>query len=125
MEGIAMGLRVALNELRELVQLGQDMVVVGGGSKSHIWRQIYADMYHMKIIKTNIDQQAAALGAAAVAAVGAGLWPDFERIDQVHRIEACTEPVPAHMAIYDQLLPVFCQAAAYQADLGDRLTHIK
>jgi xylulokinase len=125
MEGIAMGLRVTLDELRTLVQLGDEMVVVGGGSQSSLWRQIYADMYDMKIIKTNIDQQAAALGAAGVAAVGTGLWPDFERIDQIHEIQDCTEPVAANTAFYEQLHPVFCQAAAYQAELGDMLTKIK
>ncbi len=90
-----------------------------------LWRQIYADMYRMKIVKTNIDQQAAALGAAGVAAVGTGLWADFDRIDQIHQIQDCTEPVAANAAHYEQLLPVFCQAAAYQAELGDRLTDIK
>jgi len=78
----------------------------------------------MKIIKTDIDEQAAALGAAAVAAVGTGLWPDFERIDQIHQIQDCIDPVAANTAIYEKLLPVFCQAAAYQAELGDRLTDI-
>ena len=125
MEGIAMGMRVTLDALRGLAQIGDEMVVVGGGSQSRLWRQIYADMYHMKIIKTNIDQQAAALGAAAVAAVGTGLWSDFERIDQIHQIQDCAEPVAANAACYEQLYPVFCQAAAYQAELGDRLTDIK
>lgn len=125
MEGIAMGLRVTLDELRGLAQIGDEMVVVGGGSQSRLWRQIYADMYRMKIIKTDIDEQAAALGAAAVAAVGTGLWRDFERIDQIHRIQDCMEPVAENTALYEQLLPVFCQAAAYQAELGDRLTKIK
>jgi len=125
MEGIAMGLRVTLDELRTLVQLGDEMVVVGGGSQSSLWRQIYADMYDMKIIKTNIDQQAAALGAAGVAAVGTGLWPNFERIDQIHEIQDCTEPLTANTALYEQLLPVFGQAAAYQAELGNMLTEIK
>jgi xylulokinase len=124
MEGIAMGLRVTLDELRGLTQIGDEMVVVGGGSQSRLWRQIYADMYDMKIIKTHIDQQAAALGAAAVAAVGTGLWPDFERIDQIHQIQDCTEPVAANTALYEQLLPVFRQAASYQAELGDRLKDI-
>ena len=125
MEGIAMGLSVTLDELRRLTRIGDEMVVVGGGSQSRLWRQIYADMYRLNIIKTDIDQQAAALGAAAVAAVGTGLWPDFERVDQIHQIQDCTEPVAENTALYEQLLPVFRQAAVIQAELGDRLTDIK
>jgi glycerol kinase len=39
----------------------------------------------MKIVKTNIDKQTAALGAAALAAVGTNLWSDFKRIDKIHQ----------------------------------------
>lgn len=125
MEGIAMGLRLALDELRKLTRLDDQLLVVGGGSQNALWRQIYADVYNMEIIKTNIDQQAAALGAAAVAAVGAGLWSDFTRIDNIHQIESITKPIPEHTKIYEQLLPIFIQAGAYQSKLGDMLTKIQ
>ena len=125
MEGIAMGLRVALDELRNLTQLSDGMVVVGGGSQSALWRQIYADVYNMPIIKTNIDQQAAALGAAAVAAVGTGLWADFEIIDQINEIQDATEPVAANNAVYEKLLPVFLKAAKLHAQIGDMLSEIE
>ena len=55
------------------------MVVVGGGSRSPLWRQILADALQVDIVKTNVGQEAGALGAAAVAAVAAGLWDDFSR----------------------------------------------
>jgi xylulokinase len=121
MEGIALGLRRALDVFRDLTQLADEMLVVGGGSRSAVWRQIYADVYNMTIIKTNIDQDAAALGAAAVAAVGAGLWTDFSRIDDIHRIEQITHPIPQHTALYDRLLPIFVAAARFQSELGDML----
>jgi xylulokinase len=86
MEGIALGLRQALDVLRTLTCLSGEMVIVGGGSRATLWRQICADVYDIEIVKTNIDQQAAALGAMAVAAVGTGMWPDFSRIDDIHRV---------------------------------------
>lgn len=125
MEGIALGLRVTLDELRKLVPLRDEMVVVGGGSQSALWRQIYADVYNVRIVKTNIDQQAAALGAAAVAAVGTGLWQDFEIIDDIHKTQSIAEPVPANNAAYEQLLPVFSRAAKHHAELGDMLSHLE
>ena len=125
MEGIAMGLRITLDELRNLARLSDEMVVVGGGSQSALWRQIYADVYNMKIVKTSVDQQAAALGAAAVAAVGTGLWPNFDMIDDIHEIENTTEPVEANNAVYEKLLAVYARASEYHSQLGDMLAEIE
>ena len=105
MEGVAFGLRVALDELRRLTRIADEMTVVGGISRSQLWRQIFADVYQMNIVKTNIDQQAAALGAAALAAVGTGIWSDFNIIDEIHAVEDIAKPIPENSA-------VICQAAA-------------
>ena len=59
-----------------------EMVVVGGGSRSTLWRQILADCLEVDIVKTNVGQEAGSLGAAAVAAVACGLWSDFSRVDR-------------------------------------------
>jgi len=125
LEGIALGLRVALDELRRLTTLAPRMLVVGGGSRNRHWRQIFADVYGMEIVKTGVDQQAAALGAAALAAVGSGLWHDFTRIDAIHRVEDVAVPNPANRAAYDELLPVFIEAGKGQARIGDMLAALQ
>jgi xylulokinase len=119
MEGIAMEMRMALDHLRGLLTIADEMIVVGGGSRSALWRQIYADVYKMRVVKTNIDQQAAALGAAAIAAVGTGIWKDFEIIEQVHQVVEAVDPVADNVRLYDRLMPVFKKASHYLADLGD------
>ncbi len=124
MEGIAMGLRLALDELRRLTNIGDEMVMVGGGSRSPFWRQIFADVYNMKVVKTNIDQQAAALGAAATIAVGLGWWKDFSVIDTIHEVESEILPDPKNQAVYKRLLTIFQKAASSQAELGDMLQKI-
>jgi xylulokinase len=124
MEGIAMGLRVALDALRQLTQLSDEMVIVGGGARSTLWLQICADVYKMKILKTSIDQQAASLGAAALAAVGSGLWPDFEKIDELHELEHTAEPIPSNNKKYERMFGVFVHAARYHAEPGDMLANL-
>ena len=94
MEGIALNLGAVLEVLRGFVPLSHEMLMVGGGSKSPFWLQIFADIYRMDCVKTNIDQDAAALGAAALAAVGAGLWKGFEKIDEVHKVQSVREAAP-------------------------------
>jgi xylulokinase len=115
LEGITLNLRLALDELRRLGRVGGEMVVVGGGSRSALWRQIFADALEIDILKTNVGQEAGSLGAAAVAAVAGGLWPDFGRIDRVHQLESVARPNPASVAVYRRLLPIFQQA---RLDLG-------
>lgn len=121
MEGIAMGLRIALNELKALTTLTDEMIVVGGASKSAFWMQIFADIYNMKIVKTVVDQQAAALGAAALAAVGTGIWPGFEMIDQVNQIEFIVEPNDQRKKAYEKIVPIYQKTSGYLADLGKEI----
>jgi len=122
LEGIALQGRVALDVLLNLLgERPPEMLVVGGGSRSALWRQIHADAYRLRILKTSIDQQAAALGAAALAAVGSGLWPGFERIDELHALEDAAEPDPARVGLYEQRLDVFRQAGVCLSELGERL----
>lgn len=121
LEGIALNLRLALDELRRLGQVGDEMIVVGGGSRSAAWRQIFADVLEIDVLKTNVGQEAGALGAAAIAAVAGGLWNDFGPIDRAHRIESVSRPQPAHVAVYRRLLPIFRQARTDLGRLGDAL----
>jgi len=124
MEGVAMGLRQVLDELRSLTHIADEMTVVGGSSRSRLWRQIFADVYQMEIVKTNIDQQAAALGAAALAAVGTGMWHNFDIIDDIHEIEDRAEPISDNCVAYEKLLPVFKEASSFNSKLGDMLASV-
>jgi xylulokinase len=124
MEGIAMNLRLRLDLLRKYTLLEDEILFVGGGAKSRFYLSIFADVFNTRIIKSCIDQDAAALGAAALAAVGSGLWLDFSLIDQIHKTQNVVEPEPQNNARYEALLPVFELAAQYQSQIGDRIKQI-
>ncbi len=125
LEGIALNLRMVLDQLRKCGSVGGEMVVVGGGSKSRFWRQMFADAFEINILKTNVGQEAGSLGAAAVAAVASGIWDSFDRIDQVHQLEDTSTPDAKNAAAYRRLLPVFQQACQYQTHLGDMLAKVE
>ena len=107
MEGIALNLRLVLDEFRSLSHIRSEMVAVGGSAKSGVWQQIYADALKMTIQTTNIGQDAAALGAAALAAVGTGLWSDFTKIDSVLQIEDRRSPMVSNVEVYESILDRF------------------
>jgi len=121
MEGIAMNLRLRLDLLRKYARLEDEILFVGGGARSRFYLGIFADVLNARILKTTIDQDAGALGAAAIAAVGCGLWPDFERIDELHETVEVVEPDQESNRKYEALLPVFQLAAEFQARVGDAL----
>jgi xylulokinase len=117
MEGVALNLGAVLAILRGYVRLDDEMLLVGGGSRSPLWRQIFADVYGMRVVKTNVDQDAASLGAAAVAAVGVGLWKGFSQVDAVHLPEATHQPRPEAVKSYARLMPVFERARGAEAEI--------
>lgn len=125
MEGVCMNLKMALDVLEENVALSEDMLLVGGGGKSQLWRQLFADIYRKNILETNVGQDAGSLGAAAVAAVGAGLWKDFSRVKEVHQLKRRIAPVEEEARAYERIMPVFERIADIQSDIGDMLAQLK
>ncbi len=125
MEGIAMNLRLRLDLLRKYTRLEEEILFVGGGAKSRFYLGIFADVFNTRILKTNIDQAAGALGAAAIAAVGTGLWKDFSRIDEIHKAVETVEPDPVNNRIYEKLIPIFALATGYLAEVGDLLQKLE
>ena len=125
MEGIALNLRLRLDLLRKYTRLEDEILFVGGGARSRFYLSIFADVFNTRIVKTNIDQDAGALGAAAIAAIGCGMWPDFSRIDAIHKPVEVVEPVAENNHKYEKLLPVFDLAAEYQARISDALRAVE
>jgi xylulokinase len=77
--------------------------VIGGGAKGKPWMQILADVTRRKIESVCEPQEAGAVGAALVAAVGMGLYPDFESLRKVVKVDNVYEPQAANSGIYDSL----------------------
>ena len=124
LEGVALNLRLSLDVMRQITPIGNDMLMVGGGGKSRMWRQIFANAYKMNILETNVGQDAGSLGAMACAAVGTGLWQNLSDVRDVHKLQGCIAPQPEAVAVYEKLLPVFKRAADMQADLGEALARL-
>ena len=68
-------------------------------------------MYHIPVVRTRAGQQAAALGAAAIAGVGAGIWKDFSIIDEISAVTDRDEPEEKIARQYEQIFVKYKQAA--------------
>ena len=116
-EGVALNLKKALDVFRMYYPDIDKMLIVGGGAKSKVWMQIFADVYNTKIEKTNIDQQAATLGAAALAFNGAGVWSGYQQLDKIHRTEALYSPTEDAVRYAEEVYPRFEKLTNLLAEL--------
>ncbi len=124
LEGICMGMRIAMDALCENVTLAENMLLVGGGGKSQFWRKLFAAIYDKNIVETNIGEDAGSLGAAAVAAVGCGMWKDFDVLKSVHKTINVIKPDIQMVQKYQKLFPMFKKIADIQSDIGDMLAEL-
>lgn len=112
LEGVAFGLRDGLDlVLGAGVRPPREIRASGGGTRSELWRQILADVLGTEIATVNTPE-GAAYGAALLAAVGAGWFPDVESaVDALVSSSPAAAPgrdsagyAAAH-AIYRELYP--------------------
>jgi xylulokinase len=114
-EGATLGLRYGLDQFGALAEGVEEIRLIGGGSRSPVWRQMVADITANRVICPEIAD-AAALGAALQAAWchrGGELADLCERL--VHLDEGSrAEPHPASVAAYDEVY------ARYRRCLAER-----
>ncbi|MBE9537966.1 MAG: FGGY-family carbohydrate kinase [Proteobacteria bacterium] len=103
-EGIAYALREGKEALEKRSgKVIKQLRVSGGGSQSDQVMQITADIFGMPVERPHTFETSG-LGAAIAAAVGVGIYPDFETATaKMTRIGASFEPTPKHHRTYDRL----------------------
>lgn len=77
LEGVAFGLRDSLEVARSLGNHITSSRICGGGAKSPLWRRIIANVMNLKLEIVE-SEEGPAMGAAILAAVGCGEYPDVE-----------------------------------------------
>jgi xylulokinase len=110
MEGVAFNLRHILDCLRGQGAKIDAMRLIGGGSKSIVWRQILADIYNLPILRVDLPAAATALGAAIAGGVGVGLYPDYSVVRDLVPVIEAEKPNPDTRARYEALYDLFKQS---------------
>jgi xylulokinase len=124
LEGLTYELRTNLELLRD-AGIRLDMLhAVGGGARSRMWLQMKADICQVRLRVPQITE-AACLGAAILAAVGAGVCPDlvscvhhavhFDSTIEPQREEACRydRRYGLYRKLYPALKPLHGEMSSY------------
>ncbi len=123
LEGVSFGLKDIFH-LMQSTGLGalEQVRVSGGGAKSLLWRQILADVLGVELVTVNTTE-GGAYGAALLAGVGAGAWPDVETAcagmikisgtvtPDASRAEVYGRMYEQYRALYPALKPTFNKLA--------------
>ena len=122
LEGVTMNLGIILDVLRAQMPIDRELLVIGGGAKGKVWRQMMADVYDARIKSPVLLEEATSMGAAVTGGVGVGLFKDFDAIERFIQIDSVQEPDPKAVAAYgpvkemfdlcyEALLPVYARMA--------------
>jgi xylulokinase len=104
LEGVAFGLKdiFALMQQAGMRQI-DEVRVSGGGAKSKLWRQILADVLDSELVTVNTTE-GAAYGAALLAGVAAGIWPNVDTAcHETIRVSDRITPNATNISRYDEM----------------------
>ncbi len=103
LEGVCFALRDSLEILKELGLAPTFLLLTGGGAKSAFIRQLQADVFGLPVTTVN-REEGGAYGAALLAAVGAGAFPDLQSAAQrTLTRQALAQPNPEIHRVYDPI----------------------
>lgn len=107
MEGVAFGMRDNLELLRAQGVQPESAAVSGGAANSPVWRQLMTDIMGIPLYTVN-TVDSSAFGAAILAAVGAGAYPDVPTAcaQMIRKVDE-TQPIAEGKAAYERLYPAF------------------
>jgi xylulokinase len=115
MEGVAFAIANCLEAIQAVAAENQKRLAVirtgqSGGTQLSTWRQIITDALDHQIEIVAIDEPGC-LGAALLAGVGAGLYPDIpSAIERTVRVVGASSPDPSHAALYRDQRALFNSA---------------
>ena len=118
LEGVCFALRDSLTILQELGMGPRYLLVTGGGARSAFIRRLQADIFGLPVTTVN-REEGPAYGAALLAAVGIGVFPDLrtatERtLERTPFIEPDASAHEEYAGFYERFRKSYAAAAAYR-----------
>jgi D-xylulose kinase len=103
LEGVAFEVKKNIFVFESLGIIPKELKLTGGGSRSDLWNQIYADVLGITCVR-NVIEEATSLGAAILAASGAALFPDISKAaENICKIDKKWIPDQSNNEFYNKL----------------------
>jgi xylulokinase len=121
-EGVALSARHVLEVLEQSAGVRPEVLTCGGGGfRAALWTQIRADVLGRPLARLQVNEPGL-LGAAALAARGAGLFDTLAKAQEaLARFNAPVMPDVARRGFYDDLFGLYVRAITANASLNAEL----
>jgi len=86
LEGVGYNLKTILNSFEEVGNKIKRIVVIGGGARSKLWRQILSDIFGKRVAISQYPEESTSVGAAIAGGIGIGFYNDFSIAEKIVRI---------------------------------------
>ena len=124
-EGVVFGHRAHVETLRAAGCAFESVVLSGGGSRSPVWPQMFADILNMPIA-ISACQETGALGAAIAAGIGGGVFSSYaDGVAKMTSLDRRYAPDKARQAVYDQRFNLFSELGQTMAGPWEHLKLIQ
>lgn len=109
LEGVAYAMRtIGLAMLPNGGEL-DSLTLVGGGGRSTLWAQIFADVFNCQVNVLAEPENVAARGAALIGGKALGWFATYQPEPGFFPVQAVYQPTPTAVTTYDRLFEVFRQ----------------
>lgn len=110
LEGVAFSMRAIRQTMGLTAQvLPSELNLVGGGAKSHLWAQIFADVFNCRVKVLADPGDVGVRGAALIAGKAFGWYDSFMPGSAYFPVQSFFDPTPRAAQRYDRLFEVFYQ----------------
>jgi xylulokinase len=107
LEGVAFSIRDCLQVVESLGEPPETYSLIGGGTRSRLWCQVLCDVLGVPLVKPSVED--AAFGAALLAGVAVGVFPDMQSAARkCARVAEIFQPDTGTHELYDEYFEVYC-----------------
>ena len=124
LEGVAYALRYSIEVALEAGIPLKRIILVNGGARSALWRQIIADVTGRELVYI-AETQGAPLGDVILAGVGTGVLKDYSVVNEWLELTEIVKPRKDNHRLYESYYRVFKESYKHLAPVFKRLRELQ
>jgi len=125
LEGITFSLNESIEIFRASGKTINTIISIGGGAKNDDWLQMQADIFKARVQKLS-SEQGPGMGAAMLAAVGAGWYISLQECaEKMLQPAKEFEPIPENVTRYEVLYRIYQKVYSQTKTLSEELTQFR